>query len=51
MAHERLEQLDISAAIEGILYFVRDPEVIKRTWSKAFFQQLLHQIQIDPKTE
>lgn len=47
LAKERIEQLDISSAIDDILYFVRDQEAIKRTWSKEFF---LHWIQsIEPR--
>ena len=37
LAKERIERLDISAAIEDTIYFVPDQEAIKRTWSKEFF--------------
>lgn len=37
MARERIDKLDISAAIEDIIHFVRDQEAITRTWSKEFF--------------
>ena len=37
LAKEQIDQLDVAAAIEDILYFVRDPEAIQKTWSKEFF--------------
>lgn len=37
MVKERIDQLNIPAAIEDILYFVRDHEAIKRNWTKEFF--------------
>jgi predicted nucleotidyltransferase component of viral defense system len=37
MAKERIDQLDISSAIEDIIHFVHDQEVIRKTWSKEFF--------------
>ena len=37
LAKERIERLDISAAIEDTIHFVPDQEAIKRTWSKEFF--------------
>lgn len=37
LAKERIYQLDVAAAVEDILYFVRDPEAIQKTWSKEFF--------------
>jgi len=45
MAKERINQLDITAAIEDIVHFIRDQEVIRRTWSKEFFQHLVNNIQ------
>lgn len=45
MANERIDQLDIPAAIEDTIHFVRDQEVVKRTWSKEFFHHLLNNIQ------
>ncbi len=45
MARERIDQLDVSAAIEDIIHFVRDQEVISRTWSKEFFHYWIDQIQ------
>ncbi len=44
MAKERIDRLDIPSAIEDIIYFVRDQETIKRTWSKEFFQHWIDQI-------
>ncbi len=45
IANERIEKLDINSAIEDICYFVRDQEVIRRTWSKEFFQRWINQIE------
>lgn len=45
LAKERIEQLDVPAAIADIIHFVRDHEVIKRTWSKEFFQHWIDIIQ------
>ena len=44
MVNERIDQLDIPAAIEDIIYFVRDQEAIKRTWSKEFFRHWTEKI-------
>jgi len=43
-AKERIDQLDIDAAIEDIIYFVKDTEAIKRTWSKEFFHHWIDNI-------
>ena len=40
MAYERIENLDVSSAIQDCVNFVRDQESIKRTWSKDFFSLL-----------
>lgn len=45
MANKRIDQLDINAAIEDTIHFVRDPEAISRTWSKEFFRYLINNIQ------
>jgi predicted nucleotidyltransferase component of viral defense system len=45
MAKERIQQLDIKAAIEDVTHFVRDQEAIKRTWSKEFFLYMIDTIQ------
>lgn len=44
MAQERIDRLDVASAIEDIVNFVRDQDVIQRTWSKEFFWQLIQQI-------
>ncbi len=44
MAKERIDQLDVAAAIEDAIHFVQDQELIQRTWSKEFFWQLMQQI-------
>jgi predicted nucleotidyltransferase component of viral defense system len=44
MAKERIDRLDIASAIEDIIHFVRDREVIQRTWSKEFFLHWIDQI-------
>ena len=44
MANERIDQLDIPAAIEDIVHFVRDGESIRKTWSKDFFRHWLASI-------
>jgi predicted nucleotidyltransferase component of viral defense system len=46
LANERIDQLNITAAIEDIIHFVRDPEAIQRTWSKEFFRYWIENIQI-----
>ena len=45
IAKERIDQLNIPAAIEDTIHFVRDQEVIGRTWSKEFFLHLVNNIQ------
>ncbi len=45
MANERIDHLDVSSAIEDIIHYVHDQEVIKRTWSKDFFHHMMNQIQ------
>jgi predicted nucleotidyltransferase component of viral defense system len=45
MAHERIDQLDVPAAIEDIIHYVRDQEAIQRTWSKDFFHYWIDQIE------
>lgn len=44
MAKKRIDRLDVQAAIEDILPYVRDQEVIRRTWSKDFFQHFIENI-------
>jgi predicted nucleotidyltransferase component of viral defense system len=48
IAKERIDQVDISSAIEDIIHFTRDPEAIRRTWSKEFFQHWMDTIQTVP---
>ncbi len=45
IARERIDKLDIPAAIEDIVHFVRDQEAIRQTWSKEFFLHWIDQIQ------
>lgn len=49
MAHDRIDHLDVPAAIEDIIHFVRDQEAIKRTWSKEFFHHWIDNIIIIQK--
>lgn len=44
LAHDRIDKLDVPSAIEDIVYFVRDHEAIKRTWSKEFFHHWIDSI-------
>jgi len=44
MARERIDHLDISSAIEDVIHFIHDQEVIRRTWSKEFFYFWVDQI-------
>ena len=44
MVKERIDRLDVPSAIEDIIYFVRDQEAIRRTWSKDFFQHWVDDI-------
>lgn len=37
MAKERIDQLDVTSAMKDVLNFIRDTEVVQRTWSKEFF--------------
>jgi len=37
IAKDRIDQLNVSSAIEDTVHFVRDQEAIKKTWSKEFF--------------
>jgi len=48
MARKRIDQLNVPAAIEDIIHFVRDQDAIQRTWSKEFFQYWFDQIQFIP---
>ncbi|HEX4839361.1 MAG TPA: nucleotidyl transferase AbiEii/AbiGii toxin family protein [Rhabdochlamydiaceae bacterium] len=45
MAKERIDQLNVPAAIEDAIHFVRDQEAIERTWSKDFFHHWIDRIQ------
>ncbi len=45
MAKERINQLDVSSAIEDAIHFVRDQEAIKRIWTKEFFHYWIDRIQ------
>lgn len=45
MAYERIHQLNIPAAIEDVLHFIRDQEAVQKTWSKEFFLYWIDQIQ------
>lgn len=48
IAKERIDQLDVTAAIEDIIHFVRDQEAIRRTWSQEFFRHWIDDIQTVP---
>src|ERR1700722_9999685 len=45
IAKERIDQLDVSAAIEDIIHFAREQEAIRRSWSKEFFLHWIDSIQ------
>lgn len=45
MATERVDRLDVPSAIEDIIHFVRDQEVVRRTWSKEFFHHWINNIE------
>jgi predicted nucleotidyltransferase component of viral defense system len=47
-AKDRIDQLDIPSAIEDIIHYVRDQEVIKKTWSKEFFHHWIDNIKTIP---
>ncbi len=42
---ERIDRLDVPAAMEDIIHFVRDQEAVRNTWSKDFFNHWIDQIQ------
>lgn len=44
MSKERIDSLDVTSAIEDVINFVRDPESIKKTWSKEFFHHWIDNI-------
>lgn len=46
MARERIDQLNLSTAIEDVIYFVHDQEAIRRTWSKEFFLYWIERIRM-----
>ena len=48
MVKERIDRLDVPAAIEDIIHFVRDQQSIKSMWSKEFFKGLVDNIQTRP---
>lgn len=45
IAKERIQTLDVTSAIKDVIHFVRDQDVIKRTWSKEFFLHWIDKIQ------
>ncbi len=45
MAQERIDRLDVPSAIEDIVHYVHDQEVIQRTWSKEFFHHWINNIE------
>lgn len=45
MAKARIAQLNVNAAIEDVVNFVRDQEAIQRTWSQEFFLHWIDQVQ------
>lgn len=45
MAQERIDRLDVPSAIEDIIHYVHDQEVIQRTWSKEFFHHWINNIE------
>jgi predicted nucleotidyltransferase component of viral defense system len=45
MAKERIDKLDIRSAIEDTIHYIREQEVIRRTWSKEFFLHWIDNIQ------
>jgi hypothetical protein len=45
MAKERIDQLDVPSAIEDVLPFVRENELIRTTWSKDYFHYWLDRIE------
>ncbi len=45
IAKERINQLDVSSAIEDVIHFIRDQEAITRNWSKEFFLHWIDEIQ------
>lgn len=48
LAKERIDQLDVSSAIEDIIHFTREQEAIRRTWSKEFFHHWIDNVQTTP---
>ena len=45
IATERIDQLDVSSAIEDVIHFIRDQEAITRNGSKEFFLHWIQEIQ------
>lgn len=41
LAKERIDRLDVQAAIEDIVHFIKDQDIVTRIWSREFFWQLL----------
>lgn len=48
MAKERIELLDVSAAVQDIIHFVKDKESITNTWSREFFYYWIELITTRP---
>jgi predicted nucleotidyltransferase component of viral defense system len=44
IAKERIDQLDVSSAVEDVIHFIRDQESVRRTWSKEFFHHWIDNI-------
>lgn len=45
LLNERIAMLDVEGERQDILPFVKDQEVIERSWSKDYFSKMLAQIQ------
>ena len=50
IAYERIDTLDVSSAIQDCIFFVRDQEAIKTTWSKDFFRHWIEKLQFSGET-
>ena len=48
MAKDRIDQLDVTSAIEDAIHFVRDQQAIKEVWTKDFFHYWIDRIQTIP---
>lgn len=44
LAKERIQRLDVQSALQDVAIYLRDVEIVERTWSREFFKEILEGI-------